>query len=214
MQILKNRDLCPPEITSGDSFRFVHRETNHVSQAPTYYDWIERIRSHRSANSLPPVSEVEAMDQLCKTLPPEYCEHNDANSRSWVNPRLSWGDIAAGVVAYAKLALSGFKTVSQDESNRRARICAGCFLLVPIQGCGACSKLASLIVGDVAQRRTNYDEALNGKACAACACPTKSLVHFPLSLLEQADPGDAKQPAFTLFCWRKKTSENYLPQAA
>lgn len=213
MQILRNRDLCPPEITSGDSFRYTHSETQHRSIAPTYYDWIERIRAHRTANNLPQIAPEEAENQLCQQLPPEWCHHSE-NNRTWVDTRLSWGDIAAGVVAYAKFALSGFTSVSQAESNRRARICAGCFLLVPIQGCGACSKLASLITGDVAQKRTDYDDALNGKACAACRCPNKSIVHFPLGVLEQADPGDAKQPAFADFCWRKKTSDNYLPAAA
>lgn len=213
-QVLRNRDLCPPEITSGDSFRYTHAETGHISAAPTYYDWIERIKAHRTANNLPPVSEAECQNQLCQTLDPSWCVHDDPQSRSWVNPRLSWGDVADGAIAYIKFALSGFKSVSQEEANRRARICAGCFLLVPIQGCGACSKLASLIVGDVAQKKTVHDDALNSKACAACRCPTKSLVHFPLSTLEEADPTDGKQPAFTDFCWRKKTSVNYLPAAA
>ncbi len=214
MQVLKNRDLCPPEITSGDAFRYVHAETGHISAAPTHYDWIIRINEHRAANNLAPISPEQAESQLCETLPPEFCQHDDPGSRSWVSTRLSWGDVASGVMAYAKLALSGFKTVSQAEANRRARVCASCYLLVPVQGCGACSKLASLIVGDVANKRTDHDDALNSKACAACRCPTKSLVHFPMPLLEQADAGDSKQAAFTNFCWRKKTSENYQPAAA
>lgn len=211
-QLLRNKDIAPPENTGGDSYRFTHQETGHRSVAMTYYDWIERIKAHRTANNLPPITEVDATSQLCAQLPPEWCEHDNPNSRSWVNTRLSWGDIAEGAKAYLRFALSGFTTVSQAEANRRARICAGCFLNVLVQGCGACAKIATLITGDVANKTTPYDGTL--KACAACKCPNKATVHFPLPLLEQADPNDEKQPAFTDFCWRKRTSENYFPAAA
>lgn len=205
-QILSRREITPP-----DGFRYTHRETGYVSSAVDWYTWQESIRTHRTANNLPAISPDEAEDQMCQQLPPDWCQHSE-NNRRWVNTRLSWSDIVTGVVAYAKLALSGFQTVSQPEANRRARICAGCFLNVTIQGCGACSKIAELITGDVASKKTEYDDAL--KACAACQCPNRSTVHFPLSLLEQADPNDEKQPLFADFCWRKKDGENYLPAAA
>lgn len=212
MQVLKNRDLCPPEITGGDSFRYTHSETLHKSTANTHYDWWNRIVEHRKANALPPITQADAENQLCQQLGPEWCQHDNPNSRSWVNTRLSWGDIAEGAKAYLRFALSGFTTVSQAEADRRARLCAGCFLNVLVQGCGACAKIATLITGDVAKKATPYDGTL--KACAACKCPNKATVHFPIDLLEQADPSDEKQPAFTDFCWRKKSSPNYLPAAA
>lgn len=183
----------------------------HDSKAMTHYDWWQAIIAHRKGNELPPITQADAEDQLCQQLPPEWCEYSE-NNRTWVDTRLSWGDIVEGAKAYIKLALTGFQTVSQDEANRRARICAGCFLRVPIQGCGACSKIASLIMGDVAQKKTQYDESLNAKACAACRCPVKSLVHFPLNLLEEAE-SDA-QEKFTDFCWRKRSGDNYQPATA
>jgi hypothetical protein len=211
MQVLNNRDLAPPELTSGDSFRFTHPETMHVSAASEYYTWQERIRDHRKANNLPPISAATVEDQLCKQLPPEWCSHAE-NNRAWVNTRFSWGDIVTGAVAYVKLAVSGFQTVSQPEADRRARICAGCFLNVNAQGCGACGKMGELITGDIAKKKTQFDAAL--KACAACLCPNRATVHFPLEILEAADPNDEKQPLFTDFCWRKKSSDNYLPELA
>ncbi len=202
-QILSRREICPP-----DGFRFVHPETGHASVAMDWWTWQEKIRDHRKANNLPIISEATADEQMCKQLAPDWCSHSD-NNRSWVNTRLSFGDIAAGVMAYARLALSGFKTVDQTEADRRARICAGCYLLIAPQGCGACSQMANLIVGDIAQKTTAYDAALGPKACAACRCPAKSIVHFPLKELDRADDAN-KQEAFSDFCWRKLGGENRL----
>lgn len=211
MQVLSNRDIAPPEISGGDSFRYTHSETAHVSKAMDWHTWQQLIREHRKGNNLPPVSPDEADHQMCQQLPPAWCSHSE-NNRLFVETRLSLGDILTGAAAYAKLAMTGFDTVSQSEANRRARICAGCFLNVNLQGCGVCGKMATLITGDVAKKKTEHDATL--KACAACRCPNRATVHFPFSILEQADPNDEKQPFFTDFCWRKKTSDNYLPLAA
>lgn len=207
MQILQNRDLSPP-----DFFRYTHAETGHNTTAMDWYTWQTQIKDHRRDNSLPEISPAQAEDQLCQTLPPEWCQHAE-NNRQWVNTRLSWRDIVEGAKAYAKFALSGFQSVSQEEANRRAKICSSCYLSVPLQGCGACTAMATVITGSVAQKKTPYDDRLSRKACAACKCPTRSIVHFPLSLLEQADTPQI-QAAFAPFCWRLKDGPNYLAQAA
>lgn len=207
--LLKNREISPP-----DFFRFTHAETGYVSTAIDWYTWQENIAAHRKANTLPPITPEEAEAQLCETLPPGHCKHlpADRKNRSWVNTRLRFGDIAQGMKAYVSLIASGFQTVSQSEANRRAAICSSCYLRITPQGCGACVKLSRLITGDLARKTTIHDSHLQNRACAACSCALQSIVHFPLALLERAD-NDAKQEAFTPFCWRKKTRENYLPEA-
>lgn len=178
-----------------------------------YYDWVQNARRHRTANSLPTPENFELLmnDQLCQQLPPEWCEHDDAakTDRPWVNVNLSFADIVSGAKAYLSFALSGFKSVDQSEADRRARICSGCFLRVPIQGCGACNKMGTLITGSLAQKRTAYDDRLKNKACAPCKCPVQSIVHFPLSLLSEKDAD--KQDVFPEFCWRRVGSLNYAP---
>jgi hypothetical protein len=201
VQVLTNRANVPP-----DFFRFTHPETGFRSEGRDWWSWQDSVRAHRVANNLPPLTPDQVDDQLCKTLPPEWCSHSE-NERPWVETRLSLGDVLRGTLAYLKLVLTG--TVPQEESNRRAKICASCYLNVNAQGCGACSQLANMVVGEVAAKKTDYDASL--KACAACRCPLKSLVHFPISILEQADPNDEKQSAFTPFCWRLKGGENYVP---
>jgi hypothetical protein len=206
MQRLNNRDALPP-----DFFRFTHAETGYRSEGRDWWAWQEDIKKHREANNLAPVTPEQSEDQICRQLPPGWCSHSE-NERPWVETRLSLGDVLRGTSAYLKLVFTG--TVSKEEANRRARICAGCYLLVSPQGCGACSELAKVVIGDVAGKSTDYDDRLNRNACAACQCPVRSLVHFPISILEQADPNDEKQSAFAPFCWRLKGGENYLPAAA
>jgi hypothetical protein len=197
--ILKNRDHTPP-----GGFRFVHPETGYESKAIDIYSWMENIAAHRKANNLPPIFEETAVEQLCKTIPPNWCEHEGAG-RKWVNTRLRWGDIVSGAKAYASFILSGFKSVSQDEANRRGRICSGCYLRVSPQGCGSCVKIAQLITGDIAGKKTDFDQNLINMACGVCACPVASLVWFPMPILEKPEvDSPEKQEAYPRFCWRKK----------
>lgn len=201
---LINKDHSPP-----DFFRYRHAETGWLSKAVDHYNWILEIVGHRRGNSLPPITVADAENQLCQTLPPGWCEHDDGerSGRSWVNTRLNWSQIVEGTKAYVDLILSGFKTVEQEEANRRASICASCYLKTPPQGCGSCLKIAQLIVGDVAAKTTPHDSYLVNQACSVCSCPVKSIVHFPLSALDKADSPE-KQEAFPTFCWRKQGSPN------
>lgn len=170
-----------------------------------------KIKEHRKANGLRDITAEEAEDQLCAQLPPGWCEHDPETQkdRAWVDTRLKWRDIVEGAKAYLALIASGFQTVPQGESNRRARICAGCYLCVSVQGCGACQRMSSLIIGDIAGKRTAYADQLEKKACSVCRCPASSIVHFPMSALDSADSAE-KQNAYPEFCWRKIGSENRL----
>lgn len=207
--ILKNRDHCPP-----DGFRYIHAESGYESKAIDIYTWFEDIKAHRKANRYPEITVEDAMGQLCETLPPGWCTHSlpEQRSRPWVNTRLRWRDIVEGTKAYVALIASGFQTVSQEEADRRAAICAGCFLKITPQGCGSCVKLSRIIVIDIAGKKTKHDSFIANQACGACACPLQPIVHFPLALLERAD-NDVKQTAFTDFCWRTKGGTNYQPEA-
>lgn len=208
-QLLRNKDIAPPESTGGDSFRYVHAETGHRSVASTYYDWWERIKDHRKGNVLPPISEADAQDQLCAQLPPEWCEGSDPN-RPFVNPRFSLGDVGDVMRVIASWIGSGFQFVSQAEADRRARICVGCYNNINVAGCGACHQLGKFITGALAQRKTPYDESL--KVCGVCRCVNRAQVHIPLENLAAKDSPE-KQALYPAFCWQKQDGENFLPAA-
>jgi hypothetical protein len=207
--ILKRRDQTPP-----DGFRYVHQETGYVSWAIDIHTWFENIVAHRNANNLPPITLEMAEAQLCETIGPSWCAHSPSvqKGHGFVSTRLRWRDIVEGTKAYLSFIASGFQTVSQAEADRRAGICAGCFLQVVPQGCGACVKIGRLITGNVATKTTAHDRLLANKACAVCHCGTKSIVHFPMPLLEKADTPE-KQAAYPSFCWRKQGGEAYQPEA-
>ena len=172
------------------------------------YTWQENIAQHRKANNLPPITLAQAEDQLCKQIPPQNCEQETpADAHANVNTRLTWGSVVDGTKAYVALIASGFETVPQEEANRRGAICAGCYYKTNPQGCGACLKIARLITGTVAQKKTKHDDYLVNRACAVCACPVASLVHFPMDVLEKTDSPE-KQSAYPEFCWRKKGGVN------
>lgn len=200
MQILRNKDLVPP-----DNFRYVHSETGHRSEASDYWTWQGRIAAHRKANNLPVVSAAEAENQLCQQLPPSFCSQSDPN-RPWVDIRFTLGDVADVMKVFVSFAASGFQFVSQEEANRRARICVGCYNNINVSGCGACRQLAGFITGSLAQRKTSHDDAL--KVCGVCRCLNRAQVHVPLEALDTKDSPE-KQALYPSFCWLKNGGENY-----
>lgn len=199
-----------------DQYRYTHRETGWISRGVSFLEmWslsIGSVVNHRKANGLPPITEAEAEDQLCRQIHPEYCQYDEGEtgSHTWTDTRLRMHDIIQGTKAYLALIVSGFKTVSQEEANRRGKICASCYLKVAPQGCATCVKLSEHITGDIATKKTPYDDMLVNLACAVCKCSVKAIVHFPLASLEKTDD-DAKQEAFPSFCWRRRDGENYQP---
>src|SRR6266404_1749644 len=117
MRSLKRKNECPP-----DGFKYVHPETGHATVAFDPYNWVEKAKEHRRANGLPIPDDFEQQmeDQLCGTLPPELCEYQVGDPQ-WVNVRLDWRDVFAATRALVDTALGNF--VSQDEAERRAKIC-------------------------------------------------------------------------------------------
>jgi len=203
---LKDRSLGVP-----DQFRYTHAESGFVSRGVNWWDWWDSIVKHRTANGYAPITEAAAEDQLCKQIGPDFCEQEQPGDFFFVNTRLRWGDIVRGVKPY--LAFLFGNTASQEEANRRAQICGGCYLRVQPQGCGTCVKIASLITGSIAQKKTPYDDLLVNKACAICSCPVASLVHFSMSILEKPEVDSSeKQEAYPIFCWRKRGGENYISE--
>lgn len=210
---LKDRSRGVP-----DGFRYTHAETGFVSTGINWWDmWSEgptAVIKHRAANRLPSITEAEAEDQLCQQIGPAFCQQEEPGSFKFVNTRLRWGDIVNGTKAYVSFILSGFQSVSQNEANRRGRICGGCYLRVSPQGCGACVKIAQLVTGEIAGRKTQHDSLLANKACGVCSCPVASLVWFPMPLLEKPSvDSPEKQEAYPMFCWRKRDGINYQPEA-
>lgn len=203
MRRLKNISITPPE---PEHFTFVHPETGVHTKHMQHVHWVDEAIKHRLAMNLPIsasfVAEME--DQLCSKLSPEWCHYEKDGKQTWTNTRLSLSD----VIGFTKVLLAHARNgelVSQDEANRRAKICASCHFNVVVSGCGACHALTSLLADG---HSTKYDSQL--QSCGVCKCFLRSAVHFPLAVLEANDTND-KQEAYPSFCWKKISGENYHP---
>ena len=195
-RLLKNKSVAPP-----DGFRYVHPETGHETKAMDYWTFVEQAKEHRKANGLPVPYDFEAVaeDQLCQTIPPEYCQYEKEGS--WVNLRLALGDIITVTKSLIDSAKGDY--VSQEEAERRAAICSRCFLNVRAQGCGSCAQIANYVAPG---KTTSLDNDLNN--CAACGCYLKPKVHMKLTTLESSLTS-SRQEALPSFCWLLKNGINY-----
>lgn len=203
-----------------DFFRYTHAEDGWVSTGINWWDMWENsegsVVKHRNGNGYPPVTEAEVENQLCEQIGPAYCQQDDPGSPTarFVNTRLKWSHIVEGVKPYLKFLVGAITPVSQTEADRRARVCASCYLRVNPQGCGSCVKIARLITGEIAGKKTQHDSHLVNRACAVCACPVASLVWFPMPILETPEvDSPEKQKAYPDFCWRKRGAVNYQPES-
>ncbi len=190
---LKNFREVPP-----DGYRYVHPETGHLTRAWDENTWFAEAKKHLIGNNLPVPHDLEAQmeDQLCATLPPEWCDQVDPN-RPYISLRMNWSDVKRGVDTYAAWIAGGMQTVDQTESNRRAKICVGCYANTVVEGCNACHKAASMLNWN---NKTDYDDQL--KACAVCKCLNRAQVHFPLDVLQKSDTQEF-QMQYPSYCWKK-----------
>jgi hypothetical protein len=199
MQRLLNPDIVPP-----DGFKWRSPETGWWSVAETHVDWIRAAHDHLKGNGLPvPLDLRQQMEeQLCKTLPAGWCEEFDPNRVEPIT-RLHRGDIIEGMEVFLRWGVQKKPVTDQDESERRAAICANCYLNVQVQGCSSCYQVAE----ELTKRfHTSRDNQL--AACAVCKCWLKAKVHFPLRILESVD-SDWKQQNYPSFCWLKRGGKNY-----
>lgn len=195
---LTDRSVCPP-----DGFRYVFLESGYTAHAWAYVDWVNLALRHLEVNNLPSRASLalEMEDQLCKTLPPGWCNYDDPNRRR-VSVSLGWNDVVGGVKTFSRWIAGGCKYVTQVEANRRAEVCTRCYLNVNVQGCSGCQVAVKEIVRD---KHSKFDNAL--RTCAVCKCFLRAKVHFPLSILDSESSG--AQELYPDFCWLKKGGQNY-----
>jgi hypothetical protein len=199
MQRLLNPNIVPP-----DGFKYRHPETGYWSVAETHDDWLRRAYDHLKGNGLPvPPNLRQVMEeQLCAILPSGWCDEFDPNRVEPIT-RLHRGDIIEGMEVFLRWGLQKKPTVDQKEAERRAEICANCYLNVQVQGCSSCYQVAE----ELTKRfHTSRDDKL--AACGVCKCWLKSKVHFPLGILESID-SEWKQQNYPDFCWLKRGGKNY-----
>lgn len=196
---LTNRMVCPPE----PYFRYVFPEDGYAATGTTYDGWMTEAAMHAQANNLKGPDPADMEEQLCRTLPPGWCNYDDPN-RPRALLSLGWEDVMGALNTFKNWIAGGVRVVEQGEADRRALVCAHCYFNTHVSGCAACQKLVAEVVG---QLKTKYDFAL--KSCAVCKCVLRAKVHFPYETLDREN--EKLQELYPDHCWLKKTGPNYQP---
>jgi hypothetical protein len=199
--------LIRPASVPPDGFRYVDPHDGFVSHQWSYDAWIDLQRHHLQANNrvVPPDLEGDMMNQLCQTLPPDWCSYDDAN-RPRVSTSLSWNDVVGGLQTFGKWIAGGCAFVDQTEADRRALICSRCFYNVHVGGCSSCQKMVEEVVRN---KKSKYDFAL--KSCAVCHCFLRAKIHFKINDLEKDIAKHQDIYSQVGHCWLNKNGDNYKP---
>jgi hypothetical protein len=114
---------------------------------------------------------------------------------------LGFAQIVRWVKAMYQFAINGkFELVSQEEAERRAKICAACPHQIATSGCWGCKGIAGMLPHIAGARKTSYDPQL--KACGICGCYSAIAVHLPLNV----QGGEGLN--FPDFCWKSKQAQS------
>jgi hypothetical protein len=114
---------------------------------------------------------------------------------------LGFAEIVRWVRAMYQFATTGkFELVSQEEAERRAKICAACPHQIATSGCWGCKGIAGMLPHIAGARKTSYDLQL--KACGICGCFNSVSVHLPV----EVQGGENLE--FPDFCWKSKQSQS------
>lgn len=204
-QRLRNYREVPP-----DGYRYTVPQTGHYVKSWNVDSWLDKTRAHLKANNIEVPNDLLAQmeDQLCTLLPPGFCEYEDPN-RPKIDTHFGWGAVEQGSKTLFEWAKQGLPLVSQDEAERRGKICANCYANIRVTGCGvSCRELIRNIIGWFVGRKTSVDDRL--QSCGVCQCWLRSKIHIPLEVIEKHD-NPALQPMFPKWCWLRKDSDNYKP---
>lgn len=183
---LPNRIVEPP-----GGWRYREKHTGYVFPRQANFDELVReVTKYCKLKEVPLPSEEEIEHDLCKHLPPRYCEGDD---RPVEGLQEAW-EFTIGTVMQGTATLfdwffrSGGKRVSAHLAEERAKVCASneCGQLKPISGCKSCAAhplyglVNKLVGGSVPQ-----DDLLGGQGCAKCGCSAKAKIWLPLDVLSR-----------------------------
>lgn len=203
---LKSKTTVPP-----DGFRYMQPETGVTRDGQSLSGTITMVIEHRKSNHLERQSPEEVAEdverQICQRVPPNFC--NDPDCSVVREDRITKDYLVAGTLAlleWIKASATG-KTpfVEQTEANRRAAICARCFLnsgkTEKCSGCKAGERLREAMGVTIGERTTDRDGVLD--ACRVCGCLNRVTVWFSAEIL-RGNMTDAMREKYRQVpgCWK------------
>jgi hypothetical protein len=198
--------LIPSNETPPDKFRFTHPEDGWTDIAMDREGWFKAIRKHREDNNypLPEDWQSQAEDQLCRILPPGWCQQEDGRTpEQFVNARIGFDDIMRATAVFAEEVRQGAPLVSQEVAEARGATCAGCYMRQPVAGCGMCYGLVNLVASVAGAHATKADALLSGKSCLVCKCAAQAQIWLPIDVLAKGVTPEMDE-LWPPFCWKGK----------
>lgn len=175
-----NENLHPP-----NGFEFIDAEKiRHTGK--NIHDLISTVAAYRTRRGLDagdPIAEVNR--QLCEKYPSRCLNGNAKTKGATSRPRgASLGTRISGWlrVIWLKASRKQLEFVTDEESKRRAQICAGCAEHVAMPGgCAACSETVHQISFQVRAGRDKYTAPLLMCKFAATDLRVDALLKQPVS---------------------------------
>lgn len=174
-------------------WRCICPKTDVLVEGSEYWDMLSKCESLLNDRGImiPPTFSDDVDNAVCQQFP----------GAAWCVPctnvkqSLNFSAIVRWVRAmYNFVKEQGFQPVTQDEADRRAKICAACPHQISTSGCWGCKGIAGMLPMLAGARKTQYDGQL--KACGICGCYNSVSVHMPLDF--QSD----SQLNFPDHCWK------------
>lgn len=167
---------------------------DHIYESKTRDGLIKQIVSYRAQNELPPIQHLSMVLENFWANLPENAENAE------ITPPLKRGFLAylKGGIALLDYVFYGENAmVSQEEAERRAKICLSCpFNTFPDKGAFIdwSDRMAEACVGD---KKTSVHADLGN--CEVCSCTLKSKVFYkgPFRCSKE------EMERFPQFCWQR-----------
>ena len=192
----------------GRGWKFVDPITGATFVEVLFTELVRRAISHRMGQGLSVVGlELEISKQVCSELGPRWCElPEDFVAVQDKTMGLTADMIISATSAALSFMKGGFKWISREEWEERAKICRKCRFNKPQNTC-SCAKAYEII--EKTLPREKRDPLLG--VCAACGCTLQIKTWLPNETIKAANAnlvGANGKSNFPYWCWQLEAQKD------
>jgi len=185
-----------PGDSTGNDWRYVQPETAAVFTAFSFYGLLEAVEKHRKAMKLD-LSEGwmdRFQDDLCRQNERVPCDRGKKQPTG--KKSLTVADLKRFMNT---LSAQKGDFVSQEEAERRAKICSTCPKNQSVKGCWGCGGIIKAVTEYLGKKTTSRDRAL--ESCAVCGCVLRAKVWLELGTIDNTGL------EYPEHCWQRQVPE-------
>ena len=215
-------ELAKKKSTPRTGYFFTDPDTGMLTKEGTLADTIASARRHRTVNTLaiPDNFDYIVEHLICVSNPDNFSRPRKNGNRvprrtntggavrfaSGRGRKQSLLHVTNNTITLMKVPGAGtLRIVSQEEAERRAKICLTCPENIPDAGCYSCSAESS-IKAILKKRHTSQDRLI--QTCRVCQCFNKAQVHCDAVTLAGGTP-EKELRNYPDYCWKKQTLKEY-----